>query len=539
MNLLSKAQRQLKEITAKDIKDLLKNRYPNEYSKMLIDDNAMVKRKDYYISHLEYTRAERKFNLLVFPLFEKFQNQFRIFTDRINSLHEQTVVRDETLIEFFRGVNHVEIKEENVYTSLDLSLYPFDMVGDSFAKKQSIFFFPKETFERSCPDCKGFRYVTCIDEECKGRHEWKCDECKGSGQVTCSRCDGRGRNRCSRCGGKGKVEKEEFRNGKSVKIKEQCSKCTGKGETYCSKCKSSGKVTCGRCKGGGIITCKYCYGDPQRKGMIDCPHCHTAGRIAQIKYLTTQVERQKSELFTEVGDKAISIKKKNIQKHYISNVSSELIYENINGKIKNYTDNISGNLLEKHQENLKLSKINYPLLLRAAISYQIIPVIKIEYKHFLTNETHSLIIVNFWDNPELIMTTNAEKLSIGIGSTFRYISNTFSKWFNTQNYKKKEDKRKEIKLMIYLIKADGINAEEEKQFLSREITSLSIFTNSEKKEFFNLMNATTLSELVKEDVEFSSEEIKQEVLNKLEEIANVDGSFDTSEKILIEKIRSL
>ena len=93
--------------------------------------------------------------------------------------------------------------------------------------------------------------------------------------------------------------------------------------------------------------------------------------------------------------------------------------------------------------------------------------------------------------------------------------------------------------MIYLIKADGIIAEEEKQFLSREITSLSIFTNSEKKEFFNLMNATTLSELVKEDVEFSSEEIKQEVLNKLEEIANVDGSFDTSEKILIEKIRSL
>ena len=53
------------------------------------------------------------------------------------------------------------------------------------------------------------------------------------------------------------------------------------------------------------------------------------------------------------------------------------------------------------------------------------------------------------------------------------------------------------------------------------------------------MNSTTLPELVKEDVEFSSEEVKKEVLNKLEEIANVDGSFDTSEKILIEKIRSL
>lgn len=539
MNLLSNAQKQLREITIKDIKDLLKSNYPNEYSKMLIDNNAIIKRKDYYISHLEYTSAKRKFNLLLFPLFEEFQNKFRIFTDEINHFHEQAIVRDETLIEFFRGMDHVKIEEQDVSTSLDLSLFPFDMVGDSFAKKQPIFFFPKQTFEKACPDCKGYRYITCTNQECKGLHEWKCDECKGSGQETCSRCDGRGRNRCSKCGGKGEVEREESRNGRIVKIKEKCTKCTGKGETNCSKCKSSGKVTCGKCKGKGIITCKYCYGDSQRKGMIDCPHCHTAGYIAQIKYLTTQVEKQKSELSIEVGDKTVSIKKKNVQKYYISNVSNELIYENINGEIKDYTDNISRNLLEKYQENLKLSKINYPLLLKAAISYQIIPVVKIEYKHFLTNKTHSLIIVNFWDNPELIMTSDAEKLSIGIGSTFRYISNTFSKWFNTQGYKEKEDKRKEIKLMIYLIKIDGIIAEEEKQFFSKEITSLSIFTNSEKKEFFNLMNATILPELTKEDVEFSSEEIRQEVLKKLEEIANVDGSFDTSEKILIEKIRSL
>ena len=102
-----------------------------------------------------------------------------------------------------------------------------------------------------------------------------------------------------------------------------------------------------------------------------------------------------------------------------------------------------------------------------------------------------------------------------------------------------EQKELFLDLCIHASKADGIFAEEEKQFLSTEITSLSIFTNSEKKEFFNLMNSTTLPELVKEDVEFSSEEVKKEVLNKLEEIANVDGSFDTSEKILIEKIRSL
>ena len=94
MNLLSKAQKQLKEINAKDIKILLKKHYPDEYSKMLIDDNATVKRKNYYASQLEYTKAERKLNALVFPLFEKFQNQFRIFTDGAERFQEQAVVKD-------------------------------------------------------------------------------------------------------------------------------------------------------------------------------------------------------------------------------------------------------------------------------------------------------------------------------------------------------------------------------------------------------------------------------------------------------------
>lgn len=63
-----------------------------------------------------------------------------------------------------------------------------------------------------------------------------------------------------------------------------------------------------------------------------------------------------------------------------------------------------------------------------------------------------------------------------------HISNTF-KQANTEAYKKKEDKRKEIKLMIYLIKADGVIAEEEKQFLSSKIT----FTTSliQRKSFLN------------------------------------------------------
>ena len=273
--------------------------------------------------------------------------------------------------------------------------------------------------------------------------------------------------------------------------------------------------------------------------MIDCPRCHTAGRIAQIKYLTTKISNHKSDLSTEIGSTTTVVKREAIHKHISLKSQNELIYENINGSIKKLTDNISKTLLIKHEENSKLSEVNYPLLLKAYINYQVIPIVEIEYKHFLTNEIHKLIIIDFWDNPELVMPTNAEKVSLDIKSAFKYISNTFSKWFNTEAYKKKEDKRKEIKLMIYVIKADGIIAEEEKQFLSSKITSLANFTNLEKKEFFKLMNAKTLPKLTNKDVAFSTEETKQEVIKTLERIANSDGDFNTSEQMLIEEIKKL
>ena len=273
--------------------------------------------------------------------------------------------------------------------------------------------------------------------------------------------------------------------------------------------------------------------------MIDCPRCHTAGRIAQIKYLTTKISNHKSDLPTEIGSTTTVVKREAIHKHVSLKSQNELIYENINGSIKKLTDSISKTLLIKHEENSKLSEVSYPLLLKAYINYQVIPIVEIEYKHFLTNEIHKLIIIDFWDNPELVMPTNAEKVSLDIKSAFKYISNTFSKWFNTDSYQKKEDKRKEIKLMIYVIKADGIIAEEEKQFLSSKITSLANFTNSEKKEFFKLMNAKTLPKLTNKDVAFSSEETKQEVIKTLEKIANSDGDFNTSEQMLIEEIKKL
>ena len=76
--------------------------------------------------------------------------------------------------------------------------------------------------------------------------------------------------------------------------------------------------------------------------------------------------------------------------------------------------------------------------------------------------------------------------------------------FKTKGFKAKDDAKKEVRLMILLAKSDGKIEEEEKLFLSNQITGIDFFTAGEKKEFFSLMNSTSNYELTAADVKFSS-----------------------------------
>lgn len=71
------------------------------------------------------------------------------------------------------------------------------------------------------------------------------------------------------------------------------------------------------------------------------------------------------------------------------------------------------------------------------------------------------------------------------------------------------------------------------------IGGLDDFTNNEKQLLFDLMNTNVLTELTVKETTFSSKERRDEVLSKLNQLAESDGEIKTEEMILIDKIKQL
>lgn len=538
MNQLQEAEKQLKEISVEKVKEILKKNYPTEYSKMIIDDTVQIKRVDYYHSKLEYTKSSRKTNLIKFPLSDNIKDDFKFFEGGVPKFGNQAIVEHEHYLSEFTNQKGASSDENIVEKRLNYEDFPFDYNNDEISVNQRKYFFPKDTYQETCTKCSGNKYITCTEYDCSGKHEWKCDKCIGKGETTCTKCNGHKYNKCYSCSGTGKKTKTEYRNGKSYQKTEQCGSCSGRGEKPCGSCGTSGKIRCSNCKGSGTIVCSSCYSDRARYGTVDCPKCLTAGKSAQIMYLNSEISFLQSNQTIKVGDN-FEIKNNIIENHINDSLSLELIYKNINGKIIDDTDIISKKLLAQYEDDLNLSKENYPLLLKASIQYQIVPCLEFSYKHLLTNETHTINLVNFWNHPELIFHSDTEKTKTDVGSVVRSVKKVFAKVFKTKGHKQKEDRKIEIKLMIYLAKSDGRIEEEEKLFLSEEISNLKDFTNTEKKYLFNLMNTEVLPELTKNDVLFNDVERGKNVITLLEQMANTDGEFETSEKEFIEKLKNI
>jgi tellurite resistance protein len=155
----------------------------------------------------------------------------------------------------------------------------------------------------------------------------------------------------------------------------------------------------------------------------------------------------------------------------------------------------------------------------------------------LTNKTHFATIYNFFENPEINIDKSSEHVKSDAKDKFKVLGNFFSKIIKTKAYKDKEDKKREIKLMIMLAKVDGIIEDAEKMFLSSEISHLDNFSVTEKKEFFSLMDAKSLPELSKKDIVFYSKERYDETMSKLVTLASKDGSFEPSEEQFINLVK--
>lgn len=539
LDLLTLAKKQLHPVSVDQIKSVLKKSIPKEYDKMVINNSTKIETINYSFYELKYKLAKKKLIGIVFPLYDRIKNDFIVFEGGIPKLGEKVIVENKSLIEAFE-IQKGAIKKELPQSKIeDAFTFPFEILENEINPIQKKYFFPKYTYQEECTYCKGKKYITCTNNECNGKHTWKCKTCIGKGELVCSNCKGHGYTRCSSCKGLGKkMVTTKYSDGRKYKKAEQCSNCIGKGQIPCENCGTSGKIRCEVCKGEGEFTCDNCYSDLDRKGMIDCPACLTTGKTVQMAYVETIINNlSKTKLIQEGED--FEVEESIIKNHIKHNLHFKTIYKNINGNITGNTDDISKNIIPDFESEINFSKSSFPILLKEEILYQIIPCIKFSYKHILTNKFNELTIVDIWDNPEIIFHSNAEELKVSVNSVFKTVSSVFSKVFKTDAYKNKEDKKIEIKLMIYLAKSDGEIKEVEKEFLSEQISNLKDFKNSEKKYLYDLMNADELPQLNKSDVLFSNPKRGIEIIDKLTELANSDGEFEEVEKNLIKIIKDL
>ena len=563
------ALKNLESISLDEIREYIKTNNPVDFDKMIISPNEIVRRTDFmYVNYTGQTLT-RKARVIQFPMFGNVRDNFQEFAGGVSKHGEKASIKSMHIFKELEAKS-VQVHDDTTSNLGDLE-YPISVSNNVVDSNQPTYFLAAKTNSWTCECCSGKQYVKCDDYECDGRHNWQCTDCYGKGQIVCDKCSGAGRydckkcngsNKvsCSNCGGDGRVgdgvgsklarsaqngrQKDKFFQEKS------CGTCSGKGrvncnscnngKVSCSNCSASGKVTCKKCSGQKSITCKKCYGDRERYGKIDCPECKATGELAKITFVETAVETKNIEriLFKENNlknvnpDSLMSFAKKNTSQVNILKNFNDVHTKEYDDLVATYVQNIQNE--NGYQFNGFINRVTDEELF-----YQVIPCVQIEYRHMITNTLHHVTILNYFESPELILDKSAENEKSDSKDKMKGVSKFFGKLFKTSSFKKKEDRKREIKLMIMLAKVDGKIEDQEKLFLATEISGIAEFTVNEKKEFFSLMNASSLPELQKSDVVFYSDEAFKSVLLKLESLAGKDGEIERSEKEFIEKVKAI
>ena len=260
--------------------------------------------------------------------------------------------------------------------------------------------------------------------------------------------------------------------------------------------------------------------------------------MGQIVFVNTFVTENEYEKVFCLGND-LSIQDNQIISHVQTKPSTQLVYKKVNDIVLSEYDEFSAEYAKDLEKDLGLFKDDFPLVTKEEMFYQVVPCVKLSYMHMLTNTRHDFTIINFWKNPEVIFHSEPEQLKQDLGNVTKSMGGFFGKMFKTKGFKTKEDKKNEIILLIHLARADGKIEDQEKIALAKRIGDLEDFTNVEKQKLFDVMNATSLPELTKEDVQFSSKDRADEVIKNLTELAGADGEIETLENELIDRIKSL
>ena len=554
-------RKQLSTISIAQVKETLKKIAPEMFDKMIITENQTIRRCNFIYVKMKYQKAERNIEKIKFPLYTSLKEGFSEIEGGSAKHGEKAKLPSEIIFEILR---ESYLKTGQSILSIDVNSpfdFPLELETGETSINQTKYYFPDLTFQETCDQCYGHKYVNCSDVTCNGRHKWACTACNGDGvigcstcggkkQLDCTKCKGTSHIICKRCGGDGKINDGFFaRTIFSGFLKEKkCGDCVGKGYVQCPECKNGkvpcrdcggrGRVICPDCDSQGTITCFNCHGDKEKYGKMNCPQCQTEGVTGQIVYAKTRISENETDKLILEGPQLL-VGENMLKRHIFPDFKFELVYKKLNDEVVENYDDYTMKYARDMEKELGLYKGDMPLLTKEEIFYQVIPCVELSYKHILTNTSHEFTIVDFWNNPEIIFHSEPETLKRNIGNTGKIIGGWIGKILKTKAYKSKKDLWNEILLLIYLVKADGVIKDQEKVSLSGMIAGLDGFTSSEKQRLFDLINAFTLPELVKSDVTFSSKEREQQVLNKLSDLANADGEMAESEKTLIENIRKL
>lgn len=561
------AENNLQEISLDQIKEFIKSKDPVTYDKMIISSSEIVKRTNFIYLNYSGEYLNRSSKSITFPMYGAVKDNFSDFSGGVSKLGEKVIVNSNHIFNTLSSNYQIE-PEKDFDASKDELDFPINVSNDLVSSNQPLYFLPLRTMSWSCETCNSNKYVRCADNVCFGRHEWECPGCQAKGTVTCNKCAGQGRLDCSTCNGSNKVRCTSCGgDGKKVDkldtisaissntrssrvVQKTCGSCSGKGmktcsncnngKVTCSKCSGNGKVTCSECDGMRKIVCAKCYGDKARYGMIDCPECKAMGEMAKISFVETKVNQKSvSRIFNDDG-KLKNVTGETIMKFAETSKAQINILKNFNDVFEQNYDDLVKDLIGKLHVELDFHLNGFEnRVTREELYYQVIPCVQIEYRHMISNTVHVATILNYIENPELIIDNEVENEKSNSKDKMKMVGNFFGKLFRTKAFKTKEDKKKEIKLMIMIAKIDGKIEDEEKIFLASQVSSLNDFSVAEKQEFFNLMDAVNLPEISYVDVAFSNPERFHTVIDLLESLAGKDGSIEESEKRFIENLQKI
>lgn len=560
-------QRNQAEIDLDFVKKMIQKTDPVFFNKMLISASEKVKRTDFYFLNYTSEYLNREIHEVTFPMYGMIKDNFADFLGGAAKHGEKKDIVSESVISSLSVQYGIDPKKDTNAIPEDYN-WPLKVESDMVKTNQPLYFIPSRTISYKCESCAGNKYVVCEDNTCRGRHEWDCPTCNKKGIVTChtchgnkklncNKCNGNNKVKCTKCGGDGRVNDgvgsklargaQDGRQKDKFFQEQRCGRCSGKGHVACDNCNNGnvtchtctgqGNIVCGTCSGDKTIICSHCYGDKERYGKIDCPTCKAMGEMGKLTFGKTTISEQSiSRIFYDKSD--IEDLDPNSLMKFANLSNSQLIISKMFNEVNEvaYPELTTSYIRSIHNE-LELKTGGYTKkITKEELYYQLIPCVQIEFRHMITNKLHYATILNAFDNPELVLDKSSEEIKSDAKDKFKSIGNTFSKLFKTKAFKAKEDLKRDIKLMIMLAKVDGKIEDEEKIFLSSEISNLSVFTVVEKMEFFNLMDADVIPELTKQDVVFYDQTKFDETLRKLKSLAGKDGQVEEKEQAFIDNL---